>query len=770
MTMAIAFMGVWLYVIASPAPPLLDNVPFSTLIVDRHGKVLRMGLAADQKYRERTSLAHIPPHVQKAALLYEDRYFYQHPGVNPLSMLRAAWSTFTGGRRMGGSTIAMQVARLRYNLVTRTITGKIHQMFLALRLVHHYGHDAVLEAYFQLAPYGGNIEGIGAAARVYFHQSVTSITPVQALALSVIPQNPTKRMPRQGKDSLPNNALQTARTMLHHIWNEAYLQQAVPHTPPPLHVFTPSQMPMGAPHVSMELLEQAKKSEQPPTTLHTTIDPMAQGTLEQIVRQFTARGRQFGITNAAAMLLHWPTMETRALVGSANFYDGFIAGQVDGTRAKRSPGSTLKPFIYALALEQGLIHPQTVLIDSPHSFGDYDPENFDLQFQGPLPAHEALRKSRNIPAAWLAARIDPDLYTLLKRSQVELQHDYEHYGLSLVLGGGEVSMRELVSLYAMLANGGVWQPMRLHHSSNDNAVDTATPILSPEAALVTLHMLEQKTTSSQHGAPIPLRFKTGTSNGYRDAWTVGIVGPYVLAVWVGNFDNTANPLFVGNKVAVPLFEDLARALTLQEPLQDPLANLHESLNLTQLNVCRDTGDIDTSLCRDIVSTWFIPGRSPIKDSGVYRQIWIDPATGLRLCGPAPHAKRVTWEFWPSELYALFLQAGLHKPVPPPFAESCLEKMPASDILTKTAPYIQSPKEGVVYHYTPNGSEQNLIPLTANANTDVQNMFWFVGSAFVGTSTPSTPLLWPARAGEHLVRVVDDFGRSHTRILRVNALQ
>ncbi|WP_370790690.1 penicillin-binding transpeptidase domain-containing protein [Bilophila wadsworthia] len=244
-------------------------------------------------------------------------------------------------------------------------------------------------------------------------------------------------------------------------------------------------------------------------------------------------------------------------MGSAGFSDAAISGQVDGTRARRSPGSTLKPFIYGMALDQGLIHPQTLLPDSPRSFGGYDPENFDRVFRGPLPAHEALRASRNLPAILLASQLRPGFYGFLLRAGVESPVQRGPLRASASCSAARrVSMRELGGLYAMLANKGVWRHPRLYEGE---AAGSAVPLLSPEAAVVTLRMLEDDAhfVRSKEG-PVPLRFKTGTSNGFRDAWTAGVVGPYVLVVWVGNFDNTPNPLLVGGDVAAPLFTDIAQ--------------------------------------------------------------------------------------------------------------------------------------------------------------------------------------------------------------------
>ncbi len=841
-------LSLWCWLASAPKPPLLDGVPFSPVVLDREGGLLRLGLSADEKYRVRVRLREVAPEAVRAVLLYEDRHFYRHPGVNPLALIRAAVDMAGGARRMGGSTITMQVARLRLGLSTATIAGKLGQMARALQYEYHYGKDDILEAYFNLAPYGGNVEGIGAASRVYFHTAPGRLSRSECLALAVVPQNPVRRSPLNGPDfeaararmravdeagdaepasgaflsassssslSSSSSSSSSLRASASAPWasepgriegmrppafgaasggsasgsgggprvrkpseEEAGLRGGgaagavrlssggglLPSSEParslpPLRVYGPAGLPFGAPHLTGELLELSRDGE--PVRAH--LDPGAQRTLERAIRSFAARGRRYGLNNAAALLVHWPSMEVRALAGSADFHDAGISGQVDGTRARRSPGSTLKPFIYALALEQGLIHPQTVLPDSPRSFGGYNPENFDRTFRGPLPAQEALRASRNLPAIWLASRLHPDLYGFLRRAGVRMPFGPEHYGLSLVLGGAEVSMRELAGLYAMLANKGVWRPLRLYAGGPGGSGEA---LLSPEAAIVALRMLEDdaRTVRTRRGV-IPLRLKTGTSNGFRDAWTAGVVGQYVLVVWVGNFDNTPNPLLVGGEVAAPLFSDIAQALAANVGLEDALPAQQEGLNITRETVCTATGDLDVSLCADTTETWYIPGRSPTRSSGVFRTILVDAETGLRACRPVPgRTEERVWEFWPSDLAALFLRAGVVKPPPPPFGPECGQETPPG-----SPPRILTPKEGVVYQRRLSDPARSGIPLDAGVDADAGAVFWFVKDAFLGRSVPGEPLIWRPSGGVYELRAVDNLGRAATQRVVVRTL-
>lgn len=753
----------WLWLLLHPLP-LLDSadswnaVPFSPMVLDRNGQLLRLGLTTDHKYRLRTRLQDISPTAVRAALLYEDRWFYAHPGVNPLSLGRAALSMLWGGRRVGGSTIPMQVARLRFGLNTTTVSGKFHQIIAALQLNVHHSKDAILEAYFTLAPYGGNIEGIGAAAQVYFHRPPSRLTVTESLALAIVPQNPEKRSPLQGQD------FDAARHRMRGIW-EGTSPQTLPvlqTAPPPLHVYGPAALPFVAPHVSTEAL--AARSGETRTTLDSSLQQLVETSLTHFVR----RGHAYGLRNAAALLVHWPSMEVRALAGSADFHNAAISGQVDGTRARRSPGSTLKPFIYALALDQGLIHPQTLLLDTPQSFRGYNPENFDRNFRGPLPAHAALRASRNIPAIWLASKLQPNLYSLLKRAEVNLPQDEAHYGLSLVLGGAEVTMRELADLYAMLPNKGVWRKAQLFKDSPQGApARPSRPLLSPEAALVTLFMLEDPGLGlrTRQGF-LPLRIKTGTSNGFRDAWTAGVLGPYVLVVWVGNFDNAGNPHLIGGDVALPLFEDMARAIHLREPLTDLVPAQAVGLNLIRIPACTATGDLDTALCGPTTPAWYIPGRSPAVSSGVYRRILIHKPTGLRDCMPSPDTRDEIWEFWPTELQTMFARAGIRKPTPPPFLPQCRPENTESTVPAGSPPSITSPVEGLVYMRPTNTENAQGIPLIAGVDADAEAVFWFLNERFLGQSAPNTPLIVVPEAGEHTLRAVDDLGRASVRKMTV----
>lgn len=690
----LTFSGAVVAVAYSSRPVLLDDIPFSTAYYDRKGTLLRLTLAEDQKYRLFIPLEQISPDLVTATLTQEDRHFYRHPGVNPFSMMRAAFETYIArSRPMGGSTITMQVVRLRDDLDTRTIGGKFVQIIRALQLERYYTKDKILEAYLNLAPYGANIHGIGAASLIYFRQSAKDLAMPQSLALAVIPQNPVKRSPLNADKNQWNEARLRLFERLPAIYKTYRDQVQLPLT-----VSGRDDLPFLAPHYIDGLERDASGR------IDTTIDLRLQSLLEQHISAWLAREASRGLDNATAILVHAPTMEVRALIGSGDFFNKRIDGQVDGTTAPRSPGSTLKPFVYALALDQGLIHPGTLLADDPAYFAEYRPGNFDDRFIGMIPASEALALSRNVPAISLAAQIhNPDLYEFLQAAGANLSRDESHYGLSIVVGGAETDMRTLARLYAMLANGGLLQDLK--YTKNQTA-EVPRSLLSPEASFLTLTMLDRPNADvlpfTSRTSSLPVYWKTGTSSGFRDAWTVGVFGPYVLAVWTGHFDGRPSPALIGTEVAAPLFFELAGAISQREKLEDLIRPAMDRRNLARVAICQETGAIRA--CGYGHQGWFIPGKSPIAVS-----------------------------------------------------ERRVQK-----------PEILSPRSGLSYVISRKSAEPLRIPLEAKNASDQGPIYWFDDNRLIGTAGSDAPLFWSPDPGLHIVRYLDTQGRSAAQKITVIA--
>ncbi|HZP67160.1 MAG TPA: penicillin-binding protein 1C [Rudaea sp.] len=765
--LGIGVVGVRLW----PHPSLAQFAPSSTAVYDERGRLLRLTLASDERYRLWVPLAEMPPALVDGVLLHEDAWFRWHPGFNPVSLARGAFVTYLrGGNRQGGSTITMQLARLMYRLNTRSPGGKFVQVLRSIQLELFYSKDAILEAYLNLAPYGRNIEGAGAASLVYFDKPVAHLTLPEALTLAVLPQDPSRRAREEAGETTIGPRLVAARARLFRRWLRAHPDDAAQAAlfQLPLALRPPERLPFAAPHFVEEVLADARLRGAHLPTLRTTLDLDLQHLLERQVVQHVQRHSDRGVRNAVAMIVDTRDLGIKALVGSVDYGDASIAGQVDGTLAKRSPGSALKPFIYALGFDQGVLHPQTVLRDVPTSFGPFTPENFDGRFLGPVTATEALVRSRNIPAVYVASKLkNPDFYQFLKDAGVARMADEDFYGLSLVLGGGEVTMQELARLYAMLANRGSLAPLR---RLADEPRATDAHVLSDESSFMVLDMLRQNPRPDDAAlaepSRLPVYWKTGTSWGFRDAWTAGIVGPYVIVVWVGNFDGAGNPALVGIEMAAPLFFHIVDALEARDPkLSEPPHA--PPRNIKRVEICLASGDLPNAWCPRRAATWFIPGKSPIRVSSIHRPLTIDNATGGVACPPFDPGTTHTevYEYWPSDLAKVFRQAGIPRRAPPPLPDCSA----AAD--DGAPPQIVSPLRGETYAHRLSRAGEERIAFNATVDAGVQQVYWFVDDGFVGAVRAGEPLLWqPQRAGEFTVRAVDDRGRADVRALRIEAVE
>lgn len=724
--------------LALPRVELLSpEMTWSRRVMDRDGKLLTVTLTEEGRYRLWTPLTELPPDLIAATLAHEDQRFHDHPGVDLRSAARAAWGLLTRQKSGGGSTISMQLARLRFGLETRSFRGKAVQMFRALQLERHYSKNQILEAYLNLVPCGGNVEGSGTAAWIWLGKPPAQLTFRECVALSLVPQRPARRNPaRPDADPTAGPLQQSLIETLRGTSDSAdasYHFQAT-HRPP-----------HSAPHFTRRVLRLNAGN-----TLTTTLDKTWQDTMEQTVRRFLDHARQEGVANASALFVHAPTREVRAWVGSADFYNAAIRGQVDGVTARRSPGSLLKPFIYGLAMRQGLIHPQSLLSDSPSTFADYHPENFDRGYAGPLSATEALYRSRNLPAVRLMQQLkSPDFHTFLTNAGVALPHSAGYYGLALALGAEEISMLEAARLYAMLADDGQARPLRLTPCETPSA--PSMEWLSPGVCFLVKDMLRPRQPAppeESYTSGFPnVSWKTGTSHGWRDAWAAAIAGDYVLVVWAGDFRNRPNPVLTGRRTAGPLLFSLLAALKL--PCPPPPA----PSGLRRVDFCAVSGDLPGPHCAQQTSGWYLPGISPLCACTVHQLILTDPTTGLRVSQDdgRPGLQRRTAEVWPPHLMEMFRQAGVPRQAPPPW------QTPAST--PGRAPLIASPQALRTYTLRTGNPAHRTIPLQAQAAPGVRQLYWFSGREFLGAASPAAAFSWTATPGSSQIRVVDDQGRS-----------
>lgn len=748
-----------LFYLFVPRPDLYEQYSFSSAVYDHGKKLLKISLSLDDKYRLFIPYEQLPKELEQALLLYEDRGFYYHFGVNPLSVAKSAVQMLLGERKRGASTISMQLARIVYHIDSSNVLGKLEQILRALQIEMYYSKHEILEAYFNLAPYGGNIEGVGAAAQIYFNTDVKNLNLLQVLALTVIPQNPKKRM-LLTTDGKKNN--QKSRQKLKTIWQKHYKHQENEYLDLPL--FAGVHLPNEAPHFTRYVLNKHQGQ------IVSSLDLNIQHQAEVIVHNYVTEQRSKGVYNASALIVDAKTMEILAYIGSNNFYDNSISGQVDGIRALRSPGSALKPFIYALALEKGIIHPKTMLKDVPKNYGLYTPENFDHTFYGLINATQALIFSRNIPAVELLLRVgEKNMYNFLKYCGVKKLKPAEFYGLAMALGGTEVSMQNLVAMYAMLYNNGKFEDIHFLKSKKS----TKKQLISAEAAFLTLKMLsENKPTDedsnrfSTRNYRYPVAWKTGTSYGFKDAWSIGVVGHFVVCVWIGNFDGTPNHSFIGRDIAAPLFFRLVRQLAKQYNIS-PQLQPSIPLNLALVEVCKDTGDIAADKCEDKTDTYFIPGVTDINISNVSRQIPIDTATGLRACKHTPPKTVIKrYNFWPSDVLQAYARAGVAIRRPPPFKEDCLY---TETEYMGNAPQIIAPANNSRFLVRSKQLNQEKIALKATADADADFIYWFINNKLIGKVKVNEVMEINPTLGISEIKAVDNIGRSSTVKINVRLI-
>ncbi|HXO69206.1 MAG TPA: penicillin-binding protein 1C [Bradyrhizobium sp.] len=549
--------AVW---VASLGPlPLAQAQQVSTSVVDRNGKLLRAYAMADGRWRlpvdARTG---VDPGYLKLLLAYEDRRFHSHSGVDPLALGRAALQLVTRGHIVsGGSTITMQLARLMEPRRERSVDAKLRQMVRAIEIEQQLSKDQILDLYLALAPFGGNLEGIRAASIGYFGKEPKRLSLAEQAVLVALPQSPeTRRL-----DRYPETARAARNRVLDRMVEEGIVSPddavqakgvAVPQLRKP--------MPILAPHSADQAVANVKDA----PVIALTLDSSLQKVLESLARdRALALGPDISI---GIIAVDNESGDVLAHVGSPDYFDERRAGQVDMTRAVRSPGSTLKPFIYGLAFEDGFVHPESLIDDRPVRFGSYAPENFDMTFQGTVPVRKALQLSLNVPAIELLDRVGASrLSSRLKQAGANLVLPKDEVpGLAMGLGGVGVTLQDLVQLYSGIARLGSVKPLREIVWKDD--VREPLRLMDQVAAWQVGNVLIG-TPPPENAAHNRIAFKTGTSYGYRDAWSVGFDGRITIGVWVGRPDGAPVPGLVGRTAAAPiLFDAFARTGKLPAPL------------------------------------------------------------------------------------------------------------------------------------------------------------------------------------------------------------
>jgi len=744
----IGIITLLLLVIYNRANPLKVEISYSTLIQDSNGDVFHTFLSKDDKWRMYIEPHEISPLLKKAFLEKEDKYFYYHPGVNPLAMARAFFNNVIQGKRTSGaSTITMQVVRLLHPR-KRTYSSKFIEMVEAFQLEMNYTKEEILSLYLNLVPYGGNIEGVKSMAILYLDKMPEQLSLSECVALSIIPNRPNSLRPGKFNDKI---------NVAKNVWlnrfkeQEVFDQKIIESALDEDFVGKRKDTPQGLPHLSWRL----KKAYPNSYNLTSTIRLDLQKKAEKLMKSYSKSLSYQGINNASLMVIDNRTREVVTYIGSQNFHDSKNAGQVDGIRAVRSPGSTLKPFLYGLAIESGLITPMTRLMDVPLNFQGYEPENYDGEFHGSITANNALASSLNLPAVRLLDEFTTKAFAekLEKAGFRQIAKDKNKLGLSLILGGCGVSMEELCALYSSFANDGVLE--RLRFTDIDPTEIGKDSLLSADANyLMSKIMLDVSRPdlpgSWRNASNLPeIAWKTGTSYGRKDAWSIGFNKNYTIGVWVGNFDNRGVPEMSGSSSAAPLLFQLFNALD-HNSSKGWLNNPH-SLEFRQ--VCSVTGSVPSEHCENNIVDYFLPGISNNQKCDHLKKIWVNvdsTATYCTTCRPEEGYVEALYPHYPSELVSWYEHRNVNYTKMPPHYAEC------ERIFTDNQPRITSPVQNLTYHLDIIDSTE--ITLACQAYNDVNKVYWYVNDHFLQEAEPNEQIFIFPKAGELQISCVDDKGR------------
>ncbi len=723
--------------------------PSSTLIFDANGELLRAFTSSDGMWRIQTSIEHISPELKSFLINYEDRWFYKHPGINPLAILRAVVQNIKNGEIIsGGSTITMQIARMM-KPKDRTLINKIIEAFRALQLEYYYTKDQLLEIYFNIAPYGGNIEGAAAASWMYFGKEPAQLSYAEAAMLAVLPNSPSYLRP----DLYPQDAREARDKILFRMVQFKVLQEkdyleAIKEPVPTRRI----EWPFIAPHFSTGLqLAHPERSR-----IYSTLDKKLQLIAEDLLTKHLSTLEQAGVTNGSVVIIDNQTHELKALVGSKDFFSEANSGQVNGALASRSPGSTLKPFIYALGLKQGLISPGSYLEDVPVDYSGYAPENYDRKFSGIVAAREALERSLNVPAVNLLASMNgmESLYDVLEKVGIDKLRSEESYGLALALGGGEISLLELTDLYSALANQGqFFHHKELQEEETPNPIelfDAGTSFIITE---ILANVRRPDLPAVWEFTTLPkVAWKTGTSYGHRDAWSIGYNPMYTIGIWIGNFDGQPAKALVGANAAAPLLFDLFTELSRGKQIKW----FNRPDNVKVRKVCSLSGQLPTEYCDSLKDEYYLVDRSPIKECEFHKLILIDEETGYRLpdnySGQRPFKEQIYIQ-WPPRVANWMIQNGYQiNPLPELLPEYQRQ-------IVGQNPVINSPKENVIYYLRKGiSSEYQKIAFSAAVASDARKVYWFVDGTLVGSVNVGEKFFYLPKVGEHRLVCQDDQGR------------
>ncbi|GAA0281339.1 peptidoglycan glycosyltransferase PbpC [Pseudomonas rhodesiae] len=739
-----------------PLPLPQDDL--ARVVLAEDGTPLWRFADADGVWRYPVQTSEVSPYYLDALLTYEDRWFYQHPGVNPLALVRATWQNLAGERVVsGGSTLSMQVARL-LDPHSRTLHGKLRQLWRTAQLEWHLSKAEILNLYLNRAPFGGTLQGVAAASWAYLGKSPAQLTHAEAALLAVLPQAPSRLRP----DRHPQRAQQARDKVLRRlaefqVWPQTAVDEALEE---PL-LLAPRQEPSLAPLLARRL----NRPDSPPL-IRTTLDASLQRRLEDLLLGWRARLPEH--TSAAILVVEEETMAVRAYLGSVDINDARRFGHVDMVSALRSPGSTLKPFLYGMALDDGLIHSESLLQDVPRRYGDYRPGNFSMGFTGAVPASTALSSSLNLPAVQLLEAYGPKRFAAQMRiGGVPLALPaLAEPNLALILGGAGSRLEDLVSGYSAFARDGKSATLRFQP---DDTV-RERPLLSPGAAWIVRRILSGQARPDRDPRaelvqrPV-LAWKTGTSYGFRDAWAIGVGPRYLIGIWIGRPDGTPVPGQFGLASAAPLMLQVHDVLTnrdSQRGISAPVKAVPANVGVAA--ICWPLGQPMSRTdpnCRRQRFAWTLDNTTPPTlqaldqplSVGLMENVWVN-AKGLRVDAHCPGAQARNIALWPAPLEPWL-----------PRAERREARIPAADpdcpppALAASSPLsIVGVREGDQLRL-PAGSQQAL-QLKLSALGGSGRRWWFFNGAPLGDSANQGSINASfERLGRYQLSVLDEAGQT-----------
>lgn len=730
--------------------PLPALKPMCRLVLARDGQLATAYLSDDDQWRMPTQIAEVSPDLVKALLQKEDKWFWWHPGVNPIAISRAAFDNLISGKRVSGaSTITMQVARM-LEPKARTFGGKLREMFRAFQLEWHYSKTQILELYLSYLPYGGNVEGVKAASYIYFDRSPGTISLAQAVTLAVIPNRPNSLRP----DQHPEATRQARDRWLGQFVAEgAFAQGEVAAALSEPLVASRHQLQSRAPQLCRRLV-----NNYPQQVIRSTLDLKTQTLAEELLAAYVRRIRHKGVSNGAVLVLDNLTSTVLAYCGSADFSDVAAKGEVDGVKAIRSPGSTLKPLAYAMAMDQGLLTPDSRMLDVPSIWSGYSPDNYDEEFRGPVSMAFALRNSLNIPAVEAVQRVgfDAFLNRLIEAGFSSIKRQRKQLGLSVVLGGCGVSLEELTRLFSAFARGGISSPYA--YTAHDRLHQLAgTRICSPASAWLIADILSgierPDLPNDMIGATGRARiaWKTGTSYGRRDAWSVGFTPRYTIGVWIGNFDGRSAPDLSGSTMAVPLLFELFNAMEAGKPrLEFP-----RPIQVMKREICAETGDLPSPDCASRSKGYYIRDISGRKVCDQERQLYLSVDSAMQYCtGCLPEQSdayvRASFPIYPPRLTLWYENNGVAYRRPPPHNPACTANFDGP------GPVVISPTPDFEY-LIEEGAGQEIL-LQAASDGHVARHYWYINGKFYKSCLPGEQVFFAPKPGRQRIVCMDDHGR------------